>query len=148
MKAPELRTELEKRKLSTKGKKGELMERLAEDVEKKKAKFAKKHLEKALAEFADMKDKDLRKQLDKRDLSTKGKTEELQKRLKEAFESFINTDSRCANYLAHYIDEMLRSGLRGRPENEVEQMLDKMIRRSSRRVTTRNEKQPQAPRKS
>jgi cullin 3 len=31
--------------------------------------------------------------------------------LKEAFESFINTDARVANYLAQYIDDMLRKGL-------------------------------------
>jgi cullin 3 len=35
-----------------------------------------------------------------------------QKRLKEAFEDFINTDARCASFLAQYVDDLLRSGLR------------------------------------
>ncbi|CAM9805306.1 unnamed protein product [Choristocarpus tenellus] len=42
-----------------------------------------------------------------------------QKRLKEAFEEFINTDSRCASYLATYIDDLLKSGLRGMAEDQV-----------------------------
>ncbi|CAN0287235.1 unnamed protein product, partial [Scytosiphon promiscuus] len=42
-----------------------------------------------------------------------------QKRLKEAFEDFINTDSRCASYLATYIDDLLKSGLRGMAEDQV-----------------------------
>merc|ERR1712097_887 len=44
MKAPELRAELEKRDLDTKGKKAALMERLAEAVEKDKDRTAKKHV--------------------------------------------------------------------------------------------------------
>lgn len=37
----------------------------------------------------------------------------------QAFEDFINTDSRCASYLATYIDDLLKSGLRGMAEDEV-----------------------------
>ncbi|CAM9533464.1 unnamed protein product [Chrysoparadoxa australica] len=50
-----------------------------------------------------------------------------QKRLKEAFEDFINSDSRCASYLAQYIDELLKSGLRGVGEADAEQQLEKVI---------------------
>jgi cullin 3 len=38
----------------------------------------------------------------------------MQKKLKDAFEEFVNVDSRCASHLASYIDELLKSGLRGR----------------------------------
>merc|ERR1712072_119531 len=81
MKAPELRTELEKRKLSTKGKKAELMERLAVAVEKDKEKAAKKYLDKKLKEFEGMKDKELKKELQDRDLSTKGGRDDYMERL-------------------------------------------------------------------
>lgn len=37
----------------------------------------------------------------------------------QAFEDFINTDSRCASYLATYIDDLLKSGLRGMAEDQV-----------------------------
>lgn len=36
-----------------------------------------------------------------------------QKKLKDAFEDFINADTRCASYLVLYLDELLRSGLKG-----------------------------------
>ncbi|CAN0261833.1 unnamed protein product, partial [Hapterophycus canaliculatus] len=39
----------------------------------------------------------------------------------KAFEDFINTDSRCASYLATYIDDLLKSGLRGMAEDQVGQ---------------------------
>jgi len=50
-----------------------------------------------------------------------------QKKLKEAFEAFINKDARVANYLALYIDEQLKSGLRGVTEAEVEIQQEKVI---------------------
>jgi cullin 3 len=50
-----------------------------------------------------------------------------QKRLKEAFEDFINSDMRCASYLAQYVDDLLKSGLRGMGEDEAETRLDKVI---------------------
>ncbi|CAN0573976.1 unnamed protein product, partial [Ectocarpus sp. 12 AP-2014] len=45
----------------------------------------------------------------------------------QAFEDFINTDSRCASYLATYIDDLLKSGLRGMAEDQAEAMLEKVI---------------------
>jgi cullin 3 len=50
-----------------------------------------------------------------------------QKRLKEAFEDFINADSRCASYLVAYIDELLKSALKGLSEGEADTKLDKVI---------------------
>ena len=47
--------------------------------------------------------------------------------LKEAFEAFINADSRVASYLAQYVDDMLRSKLRGMGEEQVEERLGKVI---------------------
>lgn len=49
------------------------------------------------------------------------------KRLKEAFEDFINADSRSANYLAVYVDELMRSGLKGVSEADADERLDKVI---------------------
>mmetsp|Transcript_33794 Transcript_33794/g.76419 ORF Transcript_33794/g.76419 Transcript_33794/m.76419 type:complete len:630 (-) Transcript_33794:160-2049(-) len=50
-----------------------------------------------------------------------------QKRLKDAFEEFINADSRCASYLVHYIDELLRSALKGLSEAEADAQLEKVV---------------------
>ncbi len=50
-----------------------------------------------------------------------------QKRLKEAFEEFINRDNRCAAYLANYVDELLKSGVQGATEEEVEGKLERVI---------------------
>ena len=44
--------------------------------------------------------------------------------LAQAFESFINRDSRAANFLSTYIDEMLRKGLKGVSEAEIDEKLD------------------------
>ena len=49
------------------------------------------------------------------------------KRLKEAFEDFVNKDTRCASYLSSYIDEQLRNGLKGASETDAESKLDKAI---------------------
>ncbi|KAG5188131.1 Cullin [Tribonema minus] len=49
------------------------------------------------------------------------------KRLKEAFEDFVNADNRSARFLASYADDLLRSGLRGVPEHEVDRQLEKVI---------------------
>ena len=51
----------------------------------------------------------------------------MQKKLKDAFEEFVNLDSRCASYLACYIDEQLKSGLRGATEDDAEQQLERVI---------------------
>lgn len=50
-----------------------------------------------------------------------------QKRLKEAFEDFLNKDNKCASYLATFIDDMFRSRLKGKSEAEAELMLDQII---------------------
>ena len=50
-----------------------------------------------------------------------------QKRMKEAFEDFLNADARAANCLAVYVDELLRVGLRGADERRVNAELDKVI---------------------
>lgn len=50
-----------------------------------------------------------------------------QKRLKDAFESFINLDTRCASCLVIYIDELMRSGFKGTTEGEMESELDKIL---------------------
>ncbi|GMH64531.1 hypothetical protein TrST_g105 [Triparma strigata] len=49
------------------------------------------------------------------------------KKVKEAFEHFINADSRSANYLAVYVDELMRSGLKGCGEQEADERLDKAV---------------------
>jgi len=50
-----------------------------------------------------------------------------QKKLKEAFDSFLNADIRCASSLVAYIDELMRTGFKGSTESEVEHELDKVI---------------------
>jgi len=49
------------------------------------------------------------------------------KRLKESFEDFLNADARAASCLAVYVDELLRSGLKGATEAEVTAQLQKVI---------------------
>lgn len=49
------------------------------------------------------------------------------KRLKESFEDFLNADTRAANCLAIYADELLKSGLKGASEEEVNKKLNMMI---------------------
>ncbi|KAJ1462111.1 Cullin [Pelagophyceae sp. CCMP2097] len=50
-----------------------------------------------------------------------------QKRLKEAFEAFVNADTKCAHALVAYIDDLMKSGFKGHSEAEVELMLDKVL---------------------
>ena len=57
-------------------------ERRKAERKAEREKFAKEHLDKALAKFGEMKDKELKKELQDRDLSTKGDTEDFIKRLK------------------------------------------------------------------
>lgn len=47
--------------------------------------------------------------------------------LREAFEVFMNMDTRCAQFLSTYTDEMLRHGLKGLSEEEVEERLNKVV---------------------
>ncbi|KAL9183411.1 hypothetical protein ACHAXT_005198 [Thalassiosira profunda] len=49
------------------------------------------------------------------------------KRVREAFEDFLNADARAANCLAVYVDELLRTGLRGADERRVSRELDRAI---------------------
>merc|ERR1719265_1968396 len=44
-----------------------------------------------------------------------------------AFELFINMESRAPEYLSLFIDEKLKKGLKGKTEDEVEVMLDKVM---------------------
>lgn len=50
-----------------------------------------------------------------------------QKKLQEAFEDFINMDTRCAHYLALYVDDLLKVGLKGMTEEEADGALSKFI---------------------
>lgn len=45
----------------------------------------------------------------------------------ESFEDFLNMDARAASCLAVYVDELLRSGLRGATEDQVKSALEKVI---------------------
>jgi cullin 3 len=49
------------------------------------------------------------------------------KKLREAFEDFLNVDARAASCLAIYVDELLRVGLRGASEDQVNAELQKVI---------------------
>ena len=64
-------------------------EKEAKAEEKRKEDLAKKRLERSLAEFADMKGGELRKELEKRKLETEGKKSELMERLAEAVEKDV-----------------------------------------------------------
>lgn len=50
-----------------------------------------------------------------------------QKRLQDAFEDFVNKDNQCAASLASFMDDMLRGGIQGATEQEIEDKLDKAI---------------------
>lgn len=47
--------------------------------------------------------------------------------LLQAFEDFANADSRCAQNLSVFVDDLLRHGLKGVSEEETEARLDKVI---------------------
>ena len=49
------------------------------------------------------------------------------KRLKESFEDFLNADARAASCLAIYVDELLKTGLKGSTEAKVAAELNKVI---------------------
>jgi len=49
------------------------------------------------------------------------------KRMRESFEDFLNTDARAASCLAVYVDELLRVGLRGATEDQINEELHKVI---------------------
>lgn len=50
-----------------------------------------------------------------------------QKRMRESFEDFLNTDARAASCLSVYVDELLRVGLRGATEEQITEELQKAI---------------------
>jgi len=50
-----------------------------------------------------------------------------QKRMRESFEDFLNVDARAASCLAVYVDELLRVGLRGMTDAQVQDELQKAI---------------------
>lgn len=50
-----------------------------------------------------------------------------QKRMRESFEDFLNVDARASSCLAVYVDELLRTGLRGATEDQVQEELNKVI---------------------
>ncbi|KAF9444819.1 Cullin-domain-containing protein [Macrolepiota fuliginosa MF-IS2] len=47
--------------------------------------------------------------------------------INEAFESFINLNDKCSEYLSLFIDDHLRRGLRGKNDTEIAAVLDKTI---------------------
>ena len=49
------------------------------------------------------------------------------KKLQDAFEEFVNKDHQCASHLASYLDDLLRGGIQGATEVEVEDKLEKAI---------------------
>lgn len=51
----------------------------------------------------------------------------MQKKLQEAFETFLNKDNRSAHHLATYIDDLLRSGMSNISEADVDSKLEKVI---------------------
>jgi cullin 3 len=51
----------------------------------------------------------------------------LERCMKESFEEFMNVDSRCAQFLSQYCDNMLKKQLKGMSEGDVDERLDKVI---------------------
>ena len=51
---------------------------------------------------------DLKSKFDKIILEAFRNEKKMQKKLKDAFEEFVNLDARCASYLAAYLDEQLK----------------------------------------
>jgi cullin 3 len=49
------------------------------------------------------------------------------KKMREAFESFVNKDTRTASHLASYVDELLKGGVGGQTDAEVELKFEKFI---------------------
>jgi cullin 3 len=70
---------------------------------------------------------DLKKKFDRIITESFRSEKKMQKKLKDAFEEFVNVDSRCASHLASYIDELLKSGLKGASEEESEMQLERVI---------------------
>lgn len=61
-------------------------------------------------------------------------------RCAQSFEKFMNMDTRCAQFLALYVDDLLRHGINGMRDEEIDATLDKVgCQRASalRRLLTR-----------
>ena len=61
------------------------------------------------------------------DAATHQADRNLSRALKDAFESFINRDSRVARHLCTYIDDMLRKSLKEVAESEINEKLEQVI---------------------
>jgi len=46
----------------------------------------------------------------------------------QSFEKFMNMDTRCAQFLAVYVDNLLRHGIRTMSDEEIDETLDKVGR--------------------
>eukprot|EP00967_Tisochrysis_lutea_P103264 scaffold155787_cov29-Tisochrysis_lutea.AAC.10 len=47
--------------------------------------------------------------------------------LNATFENFVNLDSHSPEYLSLFVDELMRKGMRGTSEDEIEVTLDKVV---------------------
>uniref|UniRef100_A0A7S1FCU5 Cullin family profile domain-containing protein n=1 Tax=Noctiluca scintillans TaxID=2966 RepID=A0A7S1FCU5_NOCSC len=54
-------------------------------------------------------------------------SKDFQLALKQAFEGFLNKDTRTAQYLSHYVDDMFRKGLKGSNDVEIDQSLEQVV---------------------
>merc|ERR1719456_52775 len=54
-------------------------------------------------------------------------SKDFQLTLKQAFESFLNKDTRTAQYLSLFVDDLFRKGLKGMTEQEVDARLDEVV---------------------
>ena len=70
---------------------------------------------------------DLKKKFDRIIAESFRNEKKMQKKLKDAFEEIVNVDSRCASHLASYLDELLKTGLKGASEEESELQLGRVI---------------------
>ncbi|GAN08649.1 cullin-domain-containing protein [Mucor ambiguus] len=59
--------------------------------------------------------------------SAAGKDKSFQTVFNEAFEKFINDNQKSAEFISLFIDENLKKGLKGKSEDEVDDVLDKTI---------------------
>ncbi|KAF8656825.1 hypothetical protein AX16_002373 [Volvariella volvacea WC 439] len=55
------------------------------------------------------------------------KDRDIESALNEAFESFINQNEKCSEFISLFIDHNLKTGLKGKTDTEVEIVLDKTI---------------------
>mmetsp|Transcript_19457 Transcript_19457/g.41916 ORF Transcript_19457/g.41916 Transcript_19457/m.41916 type:complete len:771 (+) Transcript_19457:187-2499(+) len=69
----------------------------------------------------------MRKKYDEIVMMSFSNEKKAQKRMKESFEDFLNKDARAASCLAVYVDELLRVGLRGTSEEQMNEELNKAI---------------------